>query len=98
MTKVLQDAGLLLRHMVMPNDISGTREIMQWVARELGTDTYVNIMPQYHPAGKVSDAQYPEINRCLTHKEFRQAIQAARETGLLRLDVRSARQAGIVGD
>jgi len=90
--------GLLLRHMVMPNDISGTREIMQWVARELGTDTYVNIMPQYHPAGKVSDAQYPEINRCLTHKEFRQAIQAARETGLLRLDVRSARQAGIVGD
>jgi putative pyruvate formate lyase activating enzyme len=39
--------GLLLRHLVMPNDICGTREIMQWVARELGTDTYVNIMPQY---------------------------------------------------
>jgi len=90
--------GLLLRHLVMPNDVCGTREIMQWVAGELGTDTYVNIMPQYRPADKVSDAQYPEINRCLTHKEFRQAIQAAREAGLFRLDVRSARQAGIVGD
>jgi putative pyruvate formate lyase activating enzyme len=90
--------GLVLRHLVMPDDICDTREIMQWVARELGRDTYVNIMPQYHPAGKVSDAQYPEINRCLTHEEFRQAIQAAREAGLFRLDVRSARQASIVGD
>jgi putative pyruvate formate lyase activating enzyme len=90
--------GLLLRHLVMPDDISGTCHIMRWVARELGTDTYVNIMPQYHPAGKVSEAQYPEINRCLTHKEFRHAIQAAREAGLFRLDVRSARQARIVGD
>ena len=90
--------GLLLRHLVMPNDVCGTREIMQWVAGELGTDTYVNIMPQYHPAGKVSDAQYPEINQCVTHKEFRQAIQTAREAGLFRLDVRSAWQASIVGD
>jgi putative pyruvate formate lyase activating enzyme len=74
----------------MPNDICGTREIMQWVASELSTDAYVNIMPQYHPAAKVSDAQHPEINRCLTHKEFRRAIQAAGEAGLFRLDVRSA--------
>jgi len=85
--------GLLLRHLVMPDDICGTRQIMRWVARELGTDTYVNIMPQYHPAGKVSDAQYPEINRCLTHDEFRQALEAARGTGLLRLDRRSATRA-----
>jgi len=85
--------GLLLRHLVMPDDICGTREIMHWAARQLGTDTYVNIMPQYHPAGKVTDAQYPEINRCLTHKEFRQAIEAAREAGLLRLDARSATKA-----
>jgi len=74
----------------MPDDICRTREIMHWVARELGTDTYVNIMPQYHPAGKVSGAQYPEINRGLTHEEFRQALEAAREAGLLRLNRRSA--------
>jgi putative pyruvate formate lyase activating enzyme len=57
---------------------------MEGITRELGTNTYVNIMPQYHPAGKVSDAQYPEINRCLTHKEFRRAIQAAGEAVLFR--------------
>jgi len=81
--------GLLLRHLVMPDNICGTREIMQWVARELGTDTYVNIMPQYHPAGKVTEAQYPEINRCLAHEEFRQAMEAAREVGLFRFDARA---------
>jgi putative pyruvate formate lyase activating enzyme len=81
--------GLLLRHLVMPDNICGTREIMQWVARELGTDTYVNIMPQYHPAGKVTEPQYPEINGCLAHEEFRQAMEAAREVGLFRLDARA---------
>ena len=81
--------GLLLRHLVMPGDICGTREIMNWIARELGQDTYVNVMPQYRPAGKVSRAEYPEINRCLTHAEFQHAIEVTREAGLLRLDERS---------
>ena len=85
--------GLLLRHLVMPHDICGTREIMLWVARELGTDTYVNVMAQYRPAGKVSRTEYPEINRCLTHEEFLRAIEAAREAGLFRLDGRSALRA-----
>jgi len=84
--------GLLLRHLVMPGNICGTREIMHWVAHELGTDTYVNVMAQYRPAGKVSHTEYPEINRCVTREEFRRAIDAARQAGLLRLDVRSAMQ------
>ena len=88
--------GLLLRHLAMPNDICGTREIMHWVAQELGTDTYVNIMPQYYPAGKVSESHHLEINRCLTHEEFQQAIAAAREAGLRRLDGRSAMRAGVL--
>ena len=82
--------GLLLRHLVMPGDICGTREIMRWVARELDTDTYVDLMAQYRPAGKVSRTKYPEINRCLTHQEFQRAIEAARKAGLFRLDERSA--------
>ena len=87
--------GLLLRHLVMPGDVCGTREIIRWIASELGTDTYVNIMTQYRPAGKVSRTQYPEINRCLTHEEFQRAIEAAREAGLFRLDGRSALRANI---
>jgi len=82
--------GLLLRHLVMPGEIAGTREIMAWVARALGPDTYVNIMPQYYPAGKVSAAQYVEINRAISYREFQDALAAARTAGLWRLDSRSA--------
>ena len=82
--------GLLLRHLVMPGGIAGTREIMEWVARELGPDTYVNLMAQYSPAGKVNGREYVEINRRITGDEFQQALTAARATGLRRLDLRSA--------
>jgi len=72
---------LLLRHLVMPGEIAGTREIMHWIAHELGPDTYVNLAPQYYPAGKVSDKEHAEINRCLTHKEFQLALEAASDAG-----------------
>ena len=87
--------GLLLRHLVMPGDICGTGEIMRWIARELGADTYVNIMAQYRPAGRVSRTQYPEIDRCLTQDEFQRAINVAKEAGLFRLDGRSTLRANI---
>ncbi|MFQ5695724.1 MAG: radical SAM protein [Terriglobia bacterium] len=82
--------GLLLRHLVMPGGIVGTREIMEWVARELGPNTYVNVMAQYYPAGKVSAKEYGEINRPISTKEFEEALAAARAAGLHRLDTRTA--------
>jgi putative pyruvate formate lyase activating enzyme len=82
--------GVLLRHLVMPGDIAGTREIMQWVARELGPETYVNVMAQYYPAGKVSAREYVQINRRITSDEFQAAMGEARAAGLRRLDGRSA--------
>jgi len=82
--------GVLLRHLVMPGGVAGTREIMQWVARELGPDTYVNVMGQYYPAGKVSSREYVQINRQVTGYEFRAALDEARAAGLRRLDGRSA--------
>ena len=85
--------GVLLRHLVMPGDIAGTREILRWIARELGPDTYVNVMPQYYPAGKVSEKEHAEINRCITHQEFRDALEAASAAGLRRLDNRSVLRA-----
>ena len=81
--------GLLIRHLVMPGVIAGTREVMHWIAEELGPDTYVNVMPQYHPAGKVSASEHSEINRSITLQEFRQALDMADEAGLRRLDQRS---------
>lgn len=81
--------GLLLRHLVMPGNTAGTREIMEWVARELGPNTYVNVMAQYRPAGKVSRTEYVEINRRITGDEFESAVAAAHAAGLQRLDARS---------
>ena len=87
--------GLILRHLVMPGAIAGTREILQWVARELGPDTYVNVMSQYFPAGKVSANEHVEINRNITSREFQEALQAAHEAGLRRLDARAPLRAMI---
>jgi len=85
--------GLILRHLVMPGDIAGTREILHWIARELGADTYVNVMPQYYPAGKVSGKEHAEINRCITLEEFQDALETAAEAGLRHLDHRSVLRA-----
>ena len=78
--------GVLLRHLVMPGGVAGTPEIMQWIARELGADTYVNRMAQYHPACRVSESEYPEVDRCITGSEFQQALDASYAAGLARLD------------
>ena len=80
--------GLILRHLVMPGDIAGTHEILRWIARELGRDTYVNVMPQYYPAGKVTSKEHAEINRCITHAEFQDALEVASAAGLHHLDNR----------
>ena len=80
--------GLLIRHLVMPDDIAGTREVARWIARELSPNTYVNIMPQYYPAGKVSPRDFAEINRRISPEEYELALDAAWRAGLKRLDPR----------
>ena len=70
----------------MPGGAAGTADIMQWIARELSPETYVNLMAQYRPAGHVTAKQYTEINRCISAKEFHQAHEAFRAAGLYRLD------------
>ena len=82
--------GVLIRHLVMPGALDETRDILEWIRTELGPDTYVNLMDQYHPAGKVSQDHYPEINRRLTSAEFQEAQNIATGLGLRRLDERHA--------
>jgi putative pyruvate formate lyase activating enzyme len=83
--------GLLVRHLVMPGQIAGTEHIMRFLAEEVSSDTYVNVMAQYHPAGKVRSDKYAEINRPVTRSEYQQAVQTALECGLWRLDERRPR-------
>ena len=80
--------GLMIRHLVMPEQIAGTRQVMRWIAQELSPHTYVNVMAQYYPAGKVSRQEYPEINRRLTSPEYEAALDEAGRAGLKRLDPR----------
>jgi putative pyruvate formate lyase activating enzyme len=81
----LAERGVLLRHLVMPGRIEETRSILAWVAEELGPSTYVNLMDQYYPAGKVGGGRYPELDRRITSREFGEARAIAEALGL-RLD------------
>jgi putative pyruvate formate lyase activating enzyme len=78
--------GVLLRHLVMPEDTAGTREIMRFVAEKVSKHTFVNVMDQYHPAGRVltNPDQYSEITRRTSIEEYRDGKKAAREVGLYR--------------
>ncbi|MEA2085196.1 MAG: radical SAM protein [Thermodesulfobacteriota bacterium] len=76
--------GLLVRHLVMPGGLKETKEIMGFLAREISSETYVNVMAQYRPCGLAS--QYPPINRSLLPEEFEEARRLAGEAGLTRLD------------
>jgi putative pyruvate formate lyase activating enzyme len=82
--------GVLLRHLVMPGGVAGTREIFQWLAREVSRDTFVNLMGQYHPANKVSRTEFAEIARRATFREFDEALDAAHAAGLRNVHPSSA--------
>ncbi len=78
--------GVLVRHLVMPGDIAASPEVMRFLAGQVSPDTYINIMGQYRPAGKVSSQDFPEINRRVTADEVRSAYHSARQAGLWRFD------------
>jgi putative pyruvate formate lyase activating enzyme len=81
--------GLIVRHLIMPGLLEESEAILRFVAEELGTGTYVNLMAQYYVAGKVGEnGQYEEIARGIHREEYELALALARALGL-RLDPRS---------
>lgn len=80
----LATRGLLIRHLVLPNSLAGTEEIVQFIAKEISLDTYLNIMDQYHPA--YNAAAYLKLKRRITAEEYQFAIDLAQKAGLTRLD------------
>jgi putative pyruvate formate lyase activating enzyme len=85
----LAQRGVLLRHLVMPGLVEETEAILRFVASELGTGCYVNLMAQYHPSGRVGrDGEFPELDRHVFRDEYAVALDLAQELGL-RLDARS---------
>jgi putative pyruvate formate lyase activating enzyme len=83
------ERGLLVRHLVLPQNLAGTPEVMRFLA-ELSPQTYVNVMAQYHPCHRAwEDAK---LANALTMREYRDAVQAALDAGLKRLDKRPLRR------
>jgi putative pyruvate formate lyase activating enzyme len=81
--------GLMIRHLVMPNDVSGTHGVIDWIANNLPKDTYLNIMSQYSPTYKAFD--YPEISRKITREEYSDAVNYAKASGLTNLEIQGYR-------
>ncbi|MCX7927632.1 MAG: radical SAM protein [Candidatus Omnitrophica bacterium] len=77
--------GLMIRHLVMPNRVAGTKEIIEWIANNLPKDTYLNIMSQYTPCHQAY--LYPEIARRITKQEYQEVIRWAKQMGLTNLDI-----------
>jgi putative pyruvate formate lyase activating enzyme len=78
--------GLLVRHLVMPNGVAGSEQVFNFLAEEVSTNTYLNVMDQYRPCGTAHRDEF--VGRRLTSQEFRGALDAARKAGLKRLDSR----------
>lgn len=76
--------GLLVRHLVLPNNIAGTEEVVRFIAEEISRDTYINIMDQYRPCYRAFE--HPELSRRISRKEYEDAINLALKAGLKRID------------
>jgi putative pyruvate formate lyase activating enzyme len=84
--KGLAFRGLLIRHLVLPNDIAKTENVLNFIAKEISPNSYVNVMSQYFPYGEVilKPKKYLELNRRITSEEYKKAIEIAFRLGLTR--------------
>jgi putative pyruvate formate lyase activating enzyme len=74
--------GLLIRHLVLPFDVAGSEDILDFIRNELSADTYVNIMQQYYPCYEAHG--YTELSRRITFEEYKSVLEYARKIGLHR--------------
>lgn len=82
--KGIAQRGIMVRHLILPDDITGSRDIFEFLSKEISLNTYLNIMDQYHPAYEACDID--ELNRKITMNEYKETIALARGFGLTRLD------------
>ncbi len=81
--------GLLVRHLVLPDRLAGTPEVMAFIANRISPQTYVNVMAQYRPCGRAAEVK--ALNRSITDDEYQKALEAATAAGIQRLDQRRRR-------
>ncbi|HEX9777729.1 MAG TPA: radical SAM protein, partial [Geopsychrobacteraceae bacterium] len=72
--------GLLIRHLILPQNLAGTERILHFVAEQLSPETWVNLMDQYRPSHQAH--RHPPLDRRPDRRELRQARQLAQQAGL----------------
>lgn len=74
------EKGIVIRHLVLPNNLSGTNVIMKFIAEKISKDTYISLMSQYLPYHKASQSN--EASRRLKHEEYESAKETMKKYGL----------------
>jgi putative pyruvate formate lyase activating enzyme len=72
--------GIIVRHLVLPSIFENTKKALDFIVKELSTDTFVSLMAQYHPANKAHE--FKELSRCLTEKEYEEVVKYLEKIGL----------------
>ena len=72
--------GLLIRHLVLPNDLARSENVLKFIAEEISKNTYIALMAQYFPANRAP--QIPELNRRITGEEYRKVLDLSDSLGL----------------
>lgn len=80
----LAERGLLVRHLVLPNGISGVEKVLKFLAEEISTNTFLNLMGQYRPCYRAGEN--PGLDRPISSAEFSEALAIAQRYELQRLD------------
>ncbi len=72
--------GIIIRHLVLPHGLSGTEEVMKFLAEEISKEVYISLMSQYFPAYKANE--HPELSRRVTAAEYEDARKIMEKYGL----------------
>lgn len=79
-TEGIARRGLIVRHLVLPNDLAGTKDSLGFIAEKVGRKTYISLMSQYFPTHKA--AEYPLISRPISYREYEKALEWLHSCGL----------------
>jgi putative pyruvate formate lyase activating enzyme len=74
--------GILVRHLILPEEMSGSQDVFQFLADEISPKAYVSLMSQYFPAYQA--VGHPQLGRRITRAEFDRAVEMFYTAGLSR--------------
>ncbi|MDR2399188.1 MAG: hypothetical protein LBD61_01920 [Endomicrobium sp.] len=72
--------GIIIRHLVLPGNIENSKKSLDFIAKELSTDTFISLMAQYHSANKSNN--FKELSRSLNREEYERTVNHLEKLGL----------------